>query len=129
MKKLSEYLPSMKLDGYSVEICQERVDKCHTQGFFLPLHKYSLNFFISANSMLGNLSTGIIYINWFYLKGKSKKWNRRKRILNQVNQLLYVHLLFVCPKTVTNQAKSNHIQKERKRQKKIKNGYMFTIKQ
>ena len=30
MKKLSEYLPSMKLDGYSFELCQERVDKWET---------------------------------------------------------------------------------------------------
>ena len=27
IKKLSEYLPSMKLDGYSFVICQERADK------------------------------------------------------------------------------------------------------
>ena len=27
MQKLSEYLPSMKLDGYSFELYQERVDK------------------------------------------------------------------------------------------------------
>ena len=27
MKKLSEYLPSMKLDGYSFKLCQEHVDK------------------------------------------------------------------------------------------------------
>ena len=26
MQKLSEYLPSMKPDGYSFELCQERVD-------------------------------------------------------------------------------------------------------
>ena len=38
MKKLSKYLPSMTLDGYSFKLCQERVDKCHTQGFLPPLH-------------------------------------------------------------------------------------------
>ena len=27
MKELNEYLPSMKLDGYSFELCQEHVDK------------------------------------------------------------------------------------------------------
>ena len=27
MKKLIEYLPSMKLDGYSFKLCQEPVDK------------------------------------------------------------------------------------------------------
>ena len=27
IQKLSEYLPSMKLDGYLFELCQERVDK------------------------------------------------------------------------------------------------------
>ena len=27
MQKFSEYLPSMKLDGYSFELCQEHVDK------------------------------------------------------------------------------------------------------
>ena len=38
-EKLSEYLPCMKLDGYSFELChQKHVDKCHTQGFFPPLH-------------------------------------------------------------------------------------------
>ena len=30
MQKLSEYLPSMKLDGYSFELCQECVDKWDT---------------------------------------------------------------------------------------------------
>ena len=33
-----KYLPSMKLDGYSFKLCQERVDKCHTQGFFPLFH-------------------------------------------------------------------------------------------
>ena len=36
LQKLSEYLPSMKLDGYSFELRQERVDKCHTQGYLPP---------------------------------------------------------------------------------------------
>ena len=31
MKKLSEYLPSMKLDGYSFELYQEHVDKWERQ--------------------------------------------------------------------------------------------------
>ena len=31
MLKLSEYLPNMKLDGYSFELCQERVDKWEKQ--------------------------------------------------------------------------------------------------
>ena len=31
MQKLSEYLPSMKLDGYSFELCQECVDKWERQ--------------------------------------------------------------------------------------------------
>ena len=31
MQKLSEYLPSMKLDGYSFELYQERVDKWERQ--------------------------------------------------------------------------------------------------
>ena len=31
MQKLSEYLPSMKLDDYTFELRQECVDKCHTQ--------------------------------------------------------------------------------------------------
>ena len=32
MKKLSEYLPGMKLDGYSFELCQERVGNWETVG-------------------------------------------------------------------------------------------------
>ena len=32
MKKLSEYLAGMKLDGYSFELCQERVGNWETVG-------------------------------------------------------------------------------------------------
>ena len=34
--KLSEYLSSVKLDGYSSNLCQECVDKHHTYGYFSP---------------------------------------------------------------------------------------------
>ena len=38
IQKLSKYLPSIKLGGYSFELCQELVDKCHTRGYFSTFH-------------------------------------------------------------------------------------------
>ena len=36
--KIKQILPSIKLGGYSFELCQELVDKCDTKGYFSTFH-------------------------------------------------------------------------------------------
>ena len=62
MQKLSEYLPSMELDGYSCRLCQERVDKCHTQGFFHPFTYSHLWALMISNSLLSMMKASLALV-------------------------------------------------------------------
>ena len=52
MRAKNKWIPSMKVDGYSFELCQERVDKCHTQGYFPSFHLSTQLTLQTSNSLL-----------------------------------------------------------------------------
>ena len=94
MKKLSEYLPSMKLDGYSFKLCQERVDNCHTQGFFplfhlsTPLHTTDKWLTLKYDESLTCLGCPTVSLTYPHIPDKARMNN------HQASYLVSIHLIF-----------------------------------
>ena len=71
IKAKKKWIISMKVGGYSFEFCQERVDKCHTQGYFPPFHLSIQLTLQTSNSLLSmikaSLTSDLPDLTWSYL--------------------------------------------------------------
>ena len=85
----------MKLNGYSFKLCRERVDKCHTQGYFPPFFTHPQVWTLLKNnsllSMMKTLLALVIQLSLIYphVPDKARMNN------HQASYLVSIRLIFM----------------------------------